>query len=446
MKIAALRPDQPDPSGADYRISIFEGDLGALSKSTASGYAGLSITNELLGWAGRSPATRAWDFTALALGVIGADRIVNRLETSPDGWTRQFELTVGVSDPALWRALSPEVEEMLSFLTGDFWTLDFIEGGYHPKPPKKLVGSRPETCVALLSGGLDSLIGAIDMETKGDERPVYVSNRVRGDREKQETFAAEVGASKRLLSLNAFPRTIGVTPEISQRPRSIIFIAFAVLAATLLDRYIDGDIVDLHTPENGFISLNTPLTLMRRGSLSTRTTHPRFISMLQNIFNKLELRIRLQNHYQLTTKGKMMEECADQVLLEKLAHKSMSCGRAGRTLTHCGRCLPCLVRRAAFLKWKGRLDSDQTRYIHPDIALKVDGKVNNEFHGKAFAEYDDVMQALTALNFVKRYGARRWIGPTISEVVFDSDAPGYRAVAEEGLLEIGEFLELTGLR
>jgi len=56
------------------------------------------------------------------------------------------------------------------------------------------------------------------------------------------------------------------------------------------------------------------------------------------------------------------------------------------------------------------------------------------------------MQALTALNFVKRNGARRWIGPTISEVSFGLDAPAYRTVAEEGLLEIGEFLELTGLR
>ncbi len=444
MKIAALRPEQPTPSGVDHRISIFEGDLGALSRS--SGHAGLSVSNELFKWAGRSPSTLAWDFTALALGVVGADRLVNRVQTSADGWTREIDLTVAVSDPGRWQSLSDQIEQMLSFLTGDFWSLRFVEGGYHPRPPKQGVGSRPETCVALLSGGLDSLIGAIDMEADGQEKPVYVSNRVRGDVAKQEKFASRLGAGNRLLSLNADPRTSGVTAEISQRPRSIVFIAFAALAATLLDRYSDGEVVDLHTPENDFISLNIPLTTLRRGSLSTRTTHPKFIEMLQGLFDSLELRIRLRNHYQLKTKGTMMLGCKNQDLLAELASESMSCGRAGRSYTHCGRCLPCLVRRSSCLKWAGRLDADETVYIHPKAEDLVHGRVNNDFHGKAFAEYDDVMQALTALNFVERNGPRRWTGAHITTSHLGIDAEAYRNVVVEGLKEIGDFLELTGLR
>ncbi|MCQ1779417.1 hypothetical protein NOJ05_19600 [Neorhizobium galegae] len=444
MRIAALRPDQQTPFGVDHRISIFEGDLGALSRS--SGHAGLSVANELFRWAGRSPSTMAWDFTALALGVVGADRLVNRAAISPDGWTREIELTVGVSDPHRWHALSEKIAAMLSFLTGDFWKLTFVEGGYHPAPPKKNAGARPETCVALLSGGLDSLIGAIDMETRGKDVPVYVSNRVRGDVAKQEKFAARTGAAQRLLSLNADPRTSGVAAEISQRPRSIVFIAFGVLAATLLDKYVMGETVDLHTPENGFISLNVPLTTMRRGSLSTRTTHPKFIEMVQDLFNELGLNVRLSNKYQFKTKGMMMVDCEEQDLLSELAPGSMSCGRAGRSYTHCGRCLPCMVRRGAFLKWTGRLDGDGTVYVHPKTELIVHGKVNNDFHGKAFAEYDDVMQALTALDFVNRYGARRWIGPAIGTITFGDAADDYRRVAEDGLAEVGEFLELTGLK
>ncbi len=444
MRIAALRPDQQTPPDVDHRISIFEGDLGALSRS--SGHAGLSVANELLKWAGRSPSTMAWDFTALALGVVGADRLVNRAAVSGDGWTREIELTVGVSDPHRWQALSDKVAAMLSFLTGDFWNLIFVEGGYHPAPPKRIAGSRPETCVALLSGGLDSLIGAIDMETIGKDKPVYVSNRVRGDVAKQEKFAAKTGAAERLLSLNANPKTSGIAAEISQRPRSIVFIAFGVLAATLLDKYVAGETIDLHTPENGFISLNVPLTTMRRGSLSTRTTHPKFIEKLQDVFDDLDLKVRLSNRYQLATKGSMMVDCHNQDLLAELAPGSMSCGRAGRSYTHCGRCLPCLVRRGAFLKWKGRLDADSTIYVHPKTEVIVHGKINNYFHGKAFAEYDDVMQALTALDFVNRHGARRWIGPTIGTLTFGDAADNYRRVAEDGLAEIGAFLELTGLK
>ncbi|MER9548343.1 Qat anti-phage system QueC-like protein QatC [Mesorhizobium sp. M0322] len=444
MKIAALRPDQPTPTGVDHRISIFEGDLGALSRT--SGHAGLSVANELFKWAGRSPSTLAWDFTALALGVVGADRLVNRAAISPDGWTREIDLTVSVSDPHRWQSLVGKLVAMLSFLTGDFWTLNFVEGGYHPAPPKQRVGSRPETCVALLSGGIDSLIGAIDIETRAEDVPVYVSNRVRGDVAKQELFAKRTGAGTRLLSLNADPRTSGVTAEISQRPRSIVFIAFGVLAATLLDRYTDGHTVDLHTPENGFISLNVPLTTMRRGSLSTRTTHPKFVEMLQEVFDILGIKVRLCNRYQLLTKGKMMLGCGNQELLAELAPKSMSCGRAGRHYTHCGRCLPCLVRRSAFLKWTERLDGDTTVYLHPKVELLAEGRINNEFHGKAFAEYDDVMQTLIALDHVERHGARSWIGPHIGSTSFGAHAAKYRAVAEGGLREIGYFLEITGLR
>ncbi|NSL21681.1 Qat anti-phage system QueC-like protein QatC [Agrobacterium tumefaciens] len=445
MKIAALRPDQPSPIGIDHRISIFEGDLGPLSKT--SGYAGLSVANELFKWSGRSPTTKAWDFTALALGVVGADRLVNRAMVSADGWTREIDLTVGVSDPHTWQGLSPKIAEMLSFLTGDFWNLTFVEGGFHPAPPKKPQVARPETCVALLSGGLDSLIGAIDMEATDGDLPVYVSNRVRGDvKSRQEAFPAALGVKGRCLSLNADPRTPGMAAEISQRPRSIIFIAFGILAATVLDRYKDGEIVDLHTPENGFISLNVPLTMMRRGSLSTRTTHPRFILMLQELLDDLSLNVKLQNRYQLKTKGTMMSECLDQGKLEELAAASMSCGRAGRSYTHCGRCLPCLVRRSSFLKWKGRIDADETKYLHPDNSLRVHGRINSEFHGKAFAEYDDVIQTLTAVDYLKRYGARRWIGPAIGAASFGARAADHRKTAEDGLLEIGEFLEVTGLR
>jgi hypothetical protein len=445
MKIAALRPDQSSPAGVDHRISIFEGDLGPLSRS--SGHAGLSVASELFKWSGRSPATKAWDFTALALAVVGADRLVNRAMISPDGWTREIELTVGVSDPHAWESLSDKVEEMLSFLTGDFWKLRFVEGGYHPAPPKKPPLARPETCVALLSGGLDSLIGAIDMEGRGKDVPVYVSNRVRGDVEtRQKAFPAVLGAKGRVLSLNADPRTPGMTAEISQRPRSIVFIAFGMLAATLLDRYKDDEAVDLHTPENGFISLNVPLTTMRRGSLSTRTTHPRFIEMLQTLLNELGIKVQLRNRYQFKTKGIMMSECEDQEKLEELGPESMSCGRAGRSYTHCGRCLPCLVRRSSFLKWKGRLDADTTKYVHPNPDLRIGGRINSEFQGKAFAEYDDVMQALTALDYVNRNGARRWIGPSIGDRAFGARAEEHRKIAEDGLIEIGAFLEATGIR
>ena len=50
-----------------------------------------------------------------------------------------------------------------------------------------------------------------------------------------------------------------------------------------------GHHVDLYVPENGVISLNIPLTVMRLGSLSTRTTHPYFMGLMQNLLYGLGL-------------------------------------------------------------------------------------------------------------------------------------------------------------
>ena len=43
------------------------------------------------------PAQRAWDFLSLALAVTAAD-LAGARDASPDGWTREFELTVSVMD------------------------------------------------------------------------------------------------------------------------------------------------------------------------------------------------------------------------------------------------------------------------------------------------------------------------------------------------------------
>lgn len=417
------------------RIALFEPPGGVISGSVGNG-----VLAEFLGVIGRTASARAWDLAALAMAVTAADRHVNRLAVSEDGWTRALRIDVAVTDPELWCTLSPLVERMLSFLTGDIWTVGFVADGLQPSPPKPAVKARSETCVSLLSGGLDSLIGAIDLSAKG-ERPIFVSNRVRGDCRRQRYFALQVGAGDSVVALNHNART-GKNPEISQRPRSLAFIAFGVLAATTLDRYIDGAEVDLHVPENGFISLNVPLTRLRSGSLSTRTTHPVFIRDMQELLVKLGLRVRLRNEYALKTKGEMMAGCSNPSLLAKLAPQSMSCGRSSRPAglaqkpyRHCGRCLPCLVRRAAIFYHGKSISSDTTPYAFP--------APGGSFTDGEFRHYDDVMQCLEAIDAVEKSGLRAWIGSSITAGKIPNPEP-YRDVARRGLLEIGAFLREVG--
>lgn len=348
-----------------------------------------------------------------------------------------IDVIVAVSDPIRWGAERPLLERMFRFLTGDIWTIQFTGGGIHPAPPRQTNVSRPETCVSLLSGGLDSLIGAIDLQARS-ETPIFVSNRVSGECGRQYEFAAALGARKRLVSLNHNARTRCDHPEISQRPRSLAFIAFAVLAATTLDKYRDGESVDLYVPENGFISLNVPLTRLRVGSLSTRTTHPVFLADMQELLDKLELRVKLVNPYKWKTKGEMMAECLDQDKLRELGPHSMSCGRGGRIHTHCGSCLPCIVRRSAFLHWNGAIADDHTAppYKRPEPA--------DDFHQQEFSRYDDVMQCLEAIDLAARNGGRRWVGPALMAGRIGDPQP-HRDVAIRGLSEIETFMHATGL-
>ena len=311
--------------------------------------------------AGVYPSSRAWDFLALALSVAAADQGCLR-RTSPDGWTREIRLEVAVTDAEFWDTQTKAINDTLRFLTGDIWQLAFVPGGAPRPRPLRSTGRRlTGDCVCLLSGGVDSLVGAIDAVSAG-RRPVLVSQIARGDAERQRQFAETIGQGLSHLQLSHAIEPPGEA-ERSQRARSLVFVAYGVLAASVLPKHRHGEEVDILIPENGFVSLNVPLTPLRLGSLSTRTTHPLFIRQIQGILDAVGFHVRLLNPYQLKTKGEMLVECSDQSLLRELVFGSTSCGRFSRfNYKHCGRCVPCLVRRAAFLRW-GR--GDETIYSVP---------------------------------------------------------------------------------
>ncbi|MCE9583734.1 MAG: 7-cyano-7-deazaguanine synthase [Planctomycetes bacterium] len=365
------------------------------------------------------PAQRAWDFLALALAVAVADHASARSK-SPDGWTRDLELEVAVAEKDFWNSQAATLETAVAFLTTDRWRMRMTGGGNSPEPPPKPVMPK-EAAVALLSGGLDSLVGVIDL-VASEIRPLAVSQTVRGDGEKQERFAQTVGGGLSHLQLNPnieVPRD----QETSQRSRSLVFLAFGVLAATSLAAYHDGATVTLYACENGFIAMNPPLTPGRVGSLSTRTAHPTFLAGIQRVLDAAGIRVRIENPYRLKTKGEMLLECADQDYLRKEAAKSTSCGRFQRfKYQHCGRCVPCQVRRAAFLKWGVQ---DTTKYVHSAL-----GK--NDLH---HAGFDDVRSVGIAIAQERAIGLDRWLSASLSSIPFAEQAP-LRSMIGRGLTEL----------
>ena len=362
-------------------------------------------------------ASRAWDLLSIALSAVATDISVRRID-SPDGWTRTLDLHIAVSDPGFWNSQKLLIEQQLRFLTTDLWQVTFNEGGYLPGLPREPT-LPDEDCVMLLSGGQDSLIGVLD-KVSCDRTPFVVSQVSQGDKKTQAYFASSISGGLRHLQLNHNAKCPG-TNERSQRVRSLIFLAYGVLAATALRRYHDGDSITLYVCENGFISINPPLTAGRIGSLSTRTTHPVFLRQFQTLLDVAELRVRIENPYEFKTKGEMLVGCADQAFLRSNAHLATSCGRYARNLyKHCGRCVPCIVRRAAFHSW-GQVD--ETDYVYSDLSR------DNEEH----ARFDDVRSSAMAIAQIRIEGFDSWLGTSLSSADLDDVTP-YRQTEQVAYL------------
>jgi 7-cyano-7-deazaguanine synthase in queuosine biosynthesis len=315
------------------------------------------------------PSQSVQAFLMVALGVWAADKLQPRQKTL-DAWTRQLTLYVPVSPQ--WMGLAPRLEQVLNFLTGDDWTLKLREAPLDLGIKGKWPHPWSPDGVMLFSGGLDSLVGAVDFLEAG-QRLLLVSHYDFGQLASiQQTLAAGLighyGSEKvhHLGMRVQFPEA----PELTMRSRSLLYLALGLTAAA--PWVTDTPLI---IPENGWISLNPPLTLNRLGSYSTRTTHPYFLEQLTNLWQEAECATPLINPYQLLTKGEIGRGCRNRQLLERLFRLSVSCARPvvsrwqGGSAGACGYCYPCLMRRIALhaLGWDRGEDYRRDVLTDPDI-------------------------------------------------------------------------------
>jgi hypothetical protein len=318
------------------------------------------------------PSEIGVDLLILAAHVHAADTRISRTTESQDSWTREIRLVVPVSDVARWNQTIPILQRMLNFLTGDRWAVGFRDrprGFEQTVPIKRVRVPAPVfNSLALFSGGLDSLIGAINT-LEGGGVPLLISHAGEGatsDAQKRLFNSLKQRYEQpfnRLRIWMNFPNGLveNVGSENTTRARSFLFFAAGVFAGTGLQ-----NLFTLKVPENGLIALNVPLDPLRLGALSTRTTHPFYMARWNDLLRDLGISGRVENPYWNRTKGEMAAECVNRTLLADLAARSLSCasptkGRwAGRGMEHCGYCLPCLIRRAALHERLGA--ADKTSY------------------------------------------------------------------------------------
>lgn len=308
-----------------------------------------------------SPHPIALDFLVIAGACYVIDKAVSRKDT-PDAWTRSLGVSFAVSDQKRWKKVADRLDAALTFLTGDVWNTSFRTSSCEPfvaperSRQKTRIPEEPDSfeAVSLFSGGLDSLIGAIDFLVANPKKHVLLVGHydAPGPKSQQKDVYAQLSAR--------FPgRTKLVQVRVAQKPpknaepslrsRSIVFLSLGIYAASEI-----GQEIPLLAPENGPISLNLPLTPSRGGACSTRTMHPFYLDALRSVLDDLGIKNALTNPLGLKTKGECVAGCLDPALLRSLFPRTVSCSHGTRrqdwkrkSATNCGYCIPCLFRRAS---------------------------------------------------------------------------------------------------
>ena len=283
-----------------------------------------------------------YDAMVVAAGIEFGDRILRR---PPRGWARKIALRIPVHDPDRWNdsELSKALLDAAGFLTGDFWSIEFV-GRANPAPSPHsdyLNLPVPTEAVLAYSDGMDSravagLVGA-ELGTKLVRVRVGSNEIGRPDKKSRREPFAMVPYD---VPCNMPNR------EASARSRGFKFALISGIAAYLAGA---GEIV---IPESGQGAIGPAIAPVVHAYPDYRN-HPRFTQRMERLLKALfgrEIRYvfpRLWN-----TKGETLRSFA--ALPEgNTWYATRSCWRSNRWSSvngkrrQCGVCAACMLRRVS---------------------------------------------------------------------------------------------------
>lgn len=390
------------------------------------------------------PTEDGIDILCLAALVYLADTRISRSLHSQDSWTREIAIEMTVFHFEKWEPLGELITRMLNFLTGDRWIISFKkrEEGLSKKLTDNDTPLPEFNAVTLFSGGMDSLIGAINHLEKhhkialishaGDGHTKNAQNKLLAHfHEKYPDIYPLYLDLWMVFEKDLIP---GGGIENSTRSRSFLFLAFGIFAMSGMQ-----GVSTLEVPENGLIALNVPLDELRTGSHSTRTTHPFYLESWNQVLNGLGIGLSVRNPYWNKTKGEMADECLNKVFLLQVIQDSISCSSpqkvrwSGATPQHCGYCVPCIIRRAAMNR-AFKEEKDSTSYLIDNISELA----AKHAKGKGI----QLRSFQVAINKIKEQ-------PQLAKILIHKSGPlsgdstylqELSAVYRRGLLEVDDFI------
>ena len=302
---------------------------------------------------------RILDLLEIAAYVFCADRRISRGDKAGmeyHGWSRLFHFVVKVRDFDFWSTptIKEKLKNALVFMSGDrAYHFTFQPG--HSTPPAGLfdtetfeMGPHQNTRVILFSGGLDSLAGTVECLENSSDRLCLISHRSARRTSKtqdqlikalRERYPNRIEHYKFDCSLRGIR-----AEEETQRIRAFLYTSIAYALSYALSQQ------KIFIYENGVTSINFPTRQDQMNARASRTTHPKTIALLENLFSEInQSKIKIAAPFLWKTKTDIFH-ILDEVGRKDLITSTVSCSQTFQYLdqaTHCGGCSQCIDRRFA---------------------------------------------------------------------------------------------------
>ena len=326
---------------------------------------------------------RTLDLLELAAHVYCADRMSSRGSKGAveyHAWARSFHFAVKVRDYAFWKRsdVSACLSRALQFMTGDReYRFSFQPGhstqrtGLFDDKQFRIENSQALN-VALFSGGIDSLAGVLNHLETTNEQVCLVSHQsqpgtVRTQRKLVDALKDHYRERVFHYEFECHLKGIRAVEE-TQRSRAFLYtsIAFAIAQAFGQDGF--------SVYENGITSINFPRRADLSGARASRTTHPRTMFHLKQLFSLLDEReMHINLPFLWKTKTDVLALIRDGPHPE-LIPSSVSCSKTFQNLglaTHCGGCSQCVDRRFAAYASKADDIDDSGIYANDIISTTI---------------------------------------------------------------------------
>lgn len=331
------------------------------------------------------------DFLTVVEGCHAIDKACRRRGDDPSGWNRRIDVGIAVRQPERWQTFAGRLQEVFGDLTSDSLRVNFSKDESPSSSPRQSSESFPTIdSVALLSGGVDSLVGGGVLLQEGrnvgfmshsagsavSQAQQQVGTALNGLGPGKGTFSDFTITLKR-KSAAPFPTESETEP--SERARTLLFIGVAMVMARTCS------VEEVFVSENGIMAVHVPIAEARLGSYSTKTAAPSVLEAIQEFGSvALETDFRITNPLVTSTKAEVVQRGIEMGLADAL-RSSVSCWSINRHAHgHCGTCVPCITRRFAF----SAADAGDTNYLFDIFSEELKGsdkRFDNLIHYLSYA-------------------------------------------------------------